>query len=77
MGAGSQVTWTAPDKNGDCVIHVWVSDGEKSSDKETIVIAVSGGSQGDGDNSTPGFDPIILIISFGLLMLVLKKRKPS
>ncbi len=77
MGAGSKVTWTAPDKNGDCVIQVWVSDGEKSSDKETIVIAVSGGSQGDGDNSTPGFDPIILFLSFGLMVLVLKRKKSN
>jgi hypothetical protein len=77
MGAGSQVTWTAPDKNGDCVIQVWVSDGEKSSDKETVIISVSGGSQDDGDNATPGFDPIILIISFGSMVLVLRRRKTN
>jgi hypothetical protein len=74
-GAGSQVTWTAPDKSGECVIQIWVSDGEKNSNKESVMITVSGGVKGDGDNSTPGFDPIVLILSTVSLAIGLRKIK--
>jgi calcineurin-like phosphoesterase family protein len=75
LGAGEEVTWTAPDDTGECIIQVWVSDGEKSSDKDSVVIMVEGKAEGDGGDETPGFESAILILSLISLAYIFRKRK--
>lgn len=74
-GHGDTVTWKAPDATGSFGIIIWVSDGERSSEKEDITITVSENVQGYGDNGTPGFDGALmaLIIAF-LFIIIIGKR---
>jgi hypothetical protein len=75
IGAGNEVTWTAPQKGGDCIIQVWVSDGEKSSNKESVIITVTGDSSQDGESNTPGFDTGILLLSLIIIVFILGRTK--
>jgi hypothetical protein len=75
IGAGSEVQWKAPSKNGDIIIQVWVSDGEKNSDKESVSISVAGDSSGDGDDATPGFDAASWFISIIIISFIFKMQK--
>jgi predicted phosphodiesterase len=74
LGAGKEVEWQAPDKVGEYMIKVWVSDGEKSSNKDSVVIFVAGGSGSGEEEGTPGFDSVFLIISMVVLTIGLKAK---
>jgi 3',5'-cyclic AMP phosphodiesterase CpdA len=75
LGAGKEVNWQSPDKAGVYMIKVWVSDGEKSSKKESVEITVARSSNENGDGGIPGFDPTFLIISIAILAIGIRSRK--
>jgi hypothetical protein len=75
LGAGEEVTWTASEKTGECLIQVWVSDGKKSSDKKSVIISVEGESDGSEKDETPGFDSGILFLSLISLAYILRRNE--
>jgi PGF-CTERM protein len=76
-GEGSSVIWQAPESSGDYSISIWVSDGEKNSDRDVVSLTIEEDKDDGKEASTPGFEVsgAVLALLLALALITVRRDK--